>query len=200
MESIMFRIMNLNELHKLQEEIENISDSAERDARTALIDGITEKVTEYDVHIRNYEYKKAIKAVFGRGIAVQKIDREQITAKWDAAIDSLVPPARKQAEKYYTDQFRWHIFSFELLGCASGEEAKKAFDSADKSELYLFFDYADEAYKVDNAYLLTSSDIDAVWENSPLDYSDIYLFNPKEKWTYIKPHEEDCGPYFFAMK
>ena len=33
-------------------------------------------------------------------------------------------------------------------------------------------------------------------EESPLNRSDMYFFDPVNKWTYVKPHEEYCGPYF----
>lgn len=123
MESIIFRIMNLKELHQLEEEIEKMSDAQERDARTRLIEQIVEKITDYDVHVREYAYQ--------------------------------------QAAKHYTNQFRWHLFSFELLPAVQGDQARTAFDEIKKGELYLFFDYADETYRVKNAHLLTANVNDA---------------------------------------
>ena len=63
MESIIFRIMNLNELHKLEEDIEKMSDPQEREARTRLIEQIVERITDYDVHVREYAYHQAIQAI-----------------------------------------------------------------------------------------------------------------------------------------
>ena len=33
-----------------------------------------------------------------------------------------------------------------------------------------------------------------------IDYADMYLFDPAGKWTYIRPYEDDCGPYFFKAE
>jgi hypothetical protein len=27
----------------------------------------------------------------------------------------------------------------------------------------------------------------------------MYFFDPANRWTYVKPHEEYCGPYFFKI-
>ena len=88
------------------------------------------------------------------------------------------------------------MFSFELLSAVQGDQARTAFNEIEKGELYLFFDYADEAYRVKNAHLLTADDVEALRESSSLNRSDMYFYDPLNKWTYIKPHEEYCGPYF----
>lgn len=200
MESILFRIMNLQELHQLEDEIEQMDDVREREARTRLIDQIMERITDYDVHVREYAYKKAIQSLVERGIIFEPVDRTPVITKWDNQFDSLVSNDSKQAAPHYSDQFRWHLFSFELLPAIQGDDARVAFNNMSKLEMYLFFDYADEAYWIKNAYLLTADDVEALRENSPLNLSDMYFFDPTAQWTYIKPHEEYCGPYFFQVK
>lgn len=200
MESIIFRIMNLDELHKLEQENEAITDAAERSAREALLDEVLEKITDYDVHVRNYAFKQSIKAILERGVTIEKANREEITARWDKRVDALVSEEVKKFTQYYSDQFRWHIFSFELLGCVSGDDARKVFDCTYKNELYVFFDCADEAYLVRNCHLITAADIEEILKNAPLDYSDMYFFDSDGKWTYIRPHEDYCGPYFFRAE
>lgn len=200
MESIIFRIMNLKELHQLEEEIEKISDTQEREARTKLIEQIVEKITDYDVHVRKYAYQQVVQALIDRGIILEPVIREPIITEWDNHFDCLVSDEAKQAAKYYSNQFRWHLFSFELLPAIQGDQARAAFNESKKGELYLFFDYADETYRVKNAHLLTADDIEALRENSSLNLSDMYFYDPLNKWTYIKPHEEYCGPYFFKAE
>lgn len=200
MESIIFRIMNLKELHKLEEEIEKMSDAQEREARTRLIEQIVEKITDYDVHVREYAYQQAVQALIDRGIILESVAREPIITEWDNQFDSLVSAEAKQAAKHYTNQFRWHLFSFKLLPAVQGDQARTAFNEIDKRELYLFFDYADETYRVKNAHLLTADDIEALREYSSLNLSDMYFYDPLNKWTYIKPHEEYCGPYFYKVE
>lgn len=200
MESIIFRIMNLKELHQLEEEIEKMSDAQEREARTRLIEQILEKITDYDVHVREYAYQQAVQALIDRGIILESVAREPIITEWDKQFDCLVSAEAKQAAKHYTNQFRWHLFSFELLTAVQGDQARTAFNEIEKEELYLFFDYADEAYRIKNAHLLTADDVEALRENSSLNLSDMYFYDPLNKWTYIKPHEEYCGPYFFKAE
>ena len=200
MESILFRIMNLNELHQLEEEIEQLTDENERNVRTQLVEQILEKVTDYDVHVREYAYKQSIQALLNRGIVIEPVDRDAVVSEWDNQFDSLVSVGSKQSTPHYFDQFRWHLFSFELLPAIKEDDARNLFDEKTKQELYLFFDYSDQAFRIQNAHLLTAADIDALRENSPLNLSDMYFFDPAAQWTYIKPHEEYCGPYFYQVK
>lgn len=200
MESILFRIMNLKGLHSLEEEIEMMSDEKERDTRLELIEHIIEKITDYDVHVREYAYQQTVQAMNERGIVFEPVDREPIVTEWDSQFDSLVSAEVKQSTQHYTNQFRWHLFSFQLLPAVQGDEARIAFDKMNKQELFLFFDYADEAYKLKNAHLLTSEDVESLRENSSLNHSDMYFFDPLHRWIYVKPHEEYCGPYFFQAK
>lgn len=197
MQSIIFRIMNLKELHSLQDEIEQMSDVSEREARTKLIDKLLEDITEYDVHVREYAFKQTVNSILSRGIVLEKVDRRSVIEQWDSMFDALVNDEMKSNTKHYKDQFRWHLFSFGLLQGDRREEANARFDASDKSELYIFFDYADEAYLVKNAHMITSKDLEELEENCPLDYKDIYFFDPVNKWTYIVPHEVYLGPYFY---
>lgn len=57
-----------------------------------------------------------------------------------------------------------------------------------------------EAYRIKNAHLFKAEDFDKQNEFSPLDYSDLYFFDPMNNWTYIKPHEDYCGPYYFKVE
>ena len=199
MESIIFRIMNMKELHQLEEEIEQMEDAQERETRIQLIEGIIEKITDYDVHVREYAYKQSIKSLLDRGITAEPVERATVIDLLDQQIDSLVPIETKRAARHYSDQFRWHLFSFELLAAEQNDSARTAFNSAQKNELYMFFDYAEEAYRIQNAHLLTAEGVDVLRENSPLNYSDMYFFDPVSKWTYVRPHEAYCGPYYYKM-
>ena len=193
----MFRIMNLKELHQLEEEIDQMDDAKEKEARSQLIEQIMEKITDYDVHAREYAYQQSIQALIDRGIAYTPADRTIVVGNWDELFDRLVSLKAKQAAAHYTDQFRWHLFSFDLLPAVKEEDARVLFNQMVKQELFLFFDYSDLAFQIKNAHLLTASDIDTLRENSSLELSDMYFFDPINRWTYVKPHEEYCGPYFF---
>lgn len=199
MESITFRIINLKELHLLEDEIEQFSDPMEREARSDLIDRIIEAVTDYDVHVRGYQYRKTVESIVDRGVLLEPADRDTVVTEWDAQFDSLVTREQNNAARRYTDQFRWHLFSFDLLPAISGDSARAAFDAEEKRALFLFFDYSDDAYLVRNAHLLTAADVDTLRNYGPLELSDMYFFDPVTRWTYVKPHEEYCGPYYYKL-
>lgn len=199
MESIMFRIMNLKELHQLEEEIDQMDDAKEKEARSQLIEQIMEKITDYDVHVRGYAYQQTIQSLVNSGITYAPTDRASVVNAWDQLFDSMVSEKSKQSAPHYSDQFRWHLFSFGLLDAIKEDEARAVFDSMPKKELFLFFDYSDQAFLIKNAHMLTAADVEALRENSPLNLSDMYFFDPANRWTYIKPHEEYCGPYFFKI-
>ena len=106
MESIMFRIMNLKELHQLEEEIDQMDDAKEKEARSQLIEQIMEKITDYDVHVREYAYQQAIQSLVNRGITYAPTDRATVVNAWDQLFDSMVSEKAKHSAPHYSDQFR----------------------------------------------------------------------------------------------
>lgn len=200
MESIVFRILKFEELGKLEEEIDKLGDLAEREARSKLIEDIIDKIGEYDLHIRKYEYEKYMEKLLNRGIEFIPLERTEIVSMWDDTFNCLVEEQKKSKMKNYNNQFRWHLFSFELLHAKCKADAKAAFDSQNKNILYLFHDDSQEAYLIKNAHLLNAADIDVLNELCGLGQADIYLFDSEEKWTYIKTHEGELGPYYFCAK
>lgn len=194
----MYNIVNVSELHKLEEENEQLDDN-EREIRSNLIEEIMEKITEYDAHIWKYQYDNYLKELITRGIEFIPVNRDEVVSKWDKMFDSLVSDQTRKNTKHYSNQFRWHLFSFELLPVKKESSAQIAFDSQEKDTLYWFFEYAKEAYLIKNAHLLKASDFDILSEYSTLNNADMYVYDPSGKWTYIKTHEELCGPYFFLL-
>lgn len=167
MKSIFFRIIHITDLNRLEDEIERLADPQEKAARMKLLERITDAIADYDCHVRAYAYQQTIQKLVDRGLLFEPVARTPVTAAWDNEFDKRVPPAMKQSKKHYTNQFRWHLFSFELLPAIQGEEACRLFHSAEKDELYLFFDRAEECYQIKNANLLTAKDIEALRESAP---------------------------------
>ncbi len=193
-------ILDLNEWVRLDDEAAQMEDREEGKARAKLLQNIMDASGAYDVHIREYAWKQTARKIMDRGVVIESVEREPVVQKWDEQFGSLVSDETKHKTIQYSDQFRWHLFSFELLSALREDRARAAFDSAEKSQLYLFFDYAPGAYLIQNAELLTAADIDAVRENSPLDYADMYFFDPQSRWIYMVTHEGCIGPYFFKAE
>ncbi|WP_455581334.1 DUF4275 family protein [Dysosmobacter sp.] len=86
--------------------------------------------------------------------------------------------------------FLWHVFSYGLVPCLSGDAARQALDKLPAGTAYLFYE--------------------GLWQDLPCvqpvelplapDFfagrHDVYLVDQDFTWTYVYTHEETCGPYF----
>jgi len=197
LESIALKILNTEALCALDEEIEKIEDVHEKEVRQHLLEAIWDKIEDYDAHILDYEYKQHCRNLVERGLVFVPIEKDVVTANWDRLFASSVSEQAKEKTKHYNEQYKWHLFSFELLESFVAADARSVFDTRPKDTIYLFFQYAEEAYLVKNASLLKAEDLDF---HSGIEKADIYVFDPSAKWTYVKTHEEMCGPYFYYTK
>ena len=197
MESIALKIINVRAFADLEDANAQLSDEGERAARNLLIEAIWEKITAYAAHIQEYEYKQRWSRLEDRGIEFVPCEKDALSTQWDSLFSSLVPRAVKNSTLHYSDQHKWHVFSFNLLQAQQGAKARKAFDAQKKTALFLFFQYGKKAFHIQNADLLSAEDLDALHAYSSLDHADLYLFDPSSKWTYVLTHEASCGPYFY---
>ena len=102
---------------------------------------------------------------------------------------------KKVIEEHVKGQYIWHVFSFEHIkneNLLVGDNARRAFDEADKSEVICCDEYGREGVK-DSLPVgcNTAEEIDkgAV---------ELYVVAKDYSWTYIKTHDCDlCGPYFY---
>ncbi|ATA61530.1 hypothetical protein GS458_3103 [Geobacillus stearothermophilus] len=88
--------------------------------------------------------------------------------------------------------YLWHVFSYGMRGCFTGEEAEMAFDQEEKTCCYLFFQHGDDAFTVEDASGLKAADLAA--ENDKID---LYVVDSEFNWTFVMTHESGwLGPYF----
>lgn len=189
--------MNINALNQLEIEIEQIQDAQEKEIRKQLLEAIWDKINDYDAHILDYEYKRHIIELSERGLEFVPVEKSHIAAQWDELFTSMVTEQSRKHVKQYNNQFKWHVFSFNLLDALRSDDARDAFDTIEKDIVYLFFQYAEESFLVKNASLLKAKDLDF---DSEMSKADIYIFDPVEKWTYVQTHEKSCGPFFHCAK
>ena len=200
MERYEARILNLMEYYAVEEEFSKLEDEVERETRLKLLEKVMTAAMDLDVYINEFMYTEKKKELLGRGVVFELTDREPVVKAWDEMFDALVSEEMKANAKHYSDQFRWHLFSFELLDAVKGEEAGTRFEAEEKDELYLFHDYSDTCYRIKGASGLTVNDILSLQEYGKFDCADMYFFDPKRKWCYIVTHETDwCGPYFMKL-
>ena len=92
-------------------------------------------------------------------------------------------------KRVYNSGFIWHIFSFNKIDkYLSGDDARKAFDKADKNGAK-YFELWDDAESVKNLKI----EMDAMYIDG---FDEFYVVGADWSWTYIKTHESECGPYF----
>ena len=105
---------------------------------------------------------------------------------------------KKDMEKYVTDQYIWHVFSFDLCDKASflaGDDARAAYDAAAKDSCIFceMFGGNGVSDKMREEYSTAKKIDDHVTE--------LYVISPDYSWTCIKTHENGlCGPYFMKIK
>ena len=86
--------------------------------------------------------------------------------------------------------YLWHIFSYNLVPCLEGDEARKALAELPDTECYRFY----KEYPPQDQPRIKAIEMSEV--SSLPDDLDWYLVDKDFTWTYVHTHEEDCGPYF----
>lgn len=120
--------------------------------------------------------------------------KNEFFSKWLEVFAADIP--NKAIEKYVkaTGNYIWHIFSWELSDKSrylTGEAAKKAYDKIDKSDA-IFIDWFEDEETHDITWeLKTANTLDS--------FIEVYVVDKNFKWTYIKTHENMCGPYFMKQ-
>lgn len=122
------------------------------------------------------------------------ITKEEFIHQWLQHFAKEIP--KDKLQKYVTNQYIWHIFSWKLIGAdcyLSGDAARLAYDNVDKSNCIFCETFGGRGKGVTevllNAYS-SSKSIDS-------QVTELYVVAKDYSWTYIKTHEGDfCGPYF----
>jgi len=172
--------------------LEKLDDENEKRKRHDLLDEIIDGVNEYRSHI--YEYKKKqVKLDMESREAIyteSKMTKEQLMKSWEQTFASDIREEVKK--KVFFDQFLWHTFSYGVLDAKQKSKARQAFNRKKKSSVFVFYQHQEEAYFIEHAEKLKSSDFNLE--------DDIYILDSNMKWTYVHTHESQCGPYFYSEK
>lgn len=137
------------------------------------------------------------------------MNKDEFIKKWINTFASRL--TFEQYEKYVDNAYIWHVFSFGLIDkndYLEDDEARRAFDAADKTDAMYFLLFEDEpctkklpekfntADKIENSELTY---VDCVCAGTPI-YMEFYVVSKDFSWTYIVTHEDLCGPYFMNIK
>ena len=172
-----------------------LSDETEKETRLALLRQFREAELNWTIHMRKYEYKTFCEDIKRRGIRFTPVNNSATKAKWTNLFAASI--SKEDRKKVYFDQYKWHLFSYELLDALTEDDARAAFNAQPKDQdtVYLFWQNARKAFLVENAHLLKAEELD----HDYIPFQDFYLFSPDGKWTYIRTHESMCGPYFYKL-
>ena len=174
-------------------EIEALTDHEEAAIREKMLEAISKSVLDYNSHINEYNYLKHRKMIESRGLIFKPIAKSTVTRKWDHFFASHI--SAEQKRKIFYSSFKWHMFSYEMSDALKGNIANDAFDSCHKAAAYLFIQCTNDAWRIENANLITAADLNVDYS---FEQADVYIFDTKGKWAYVRTHECECGPYFFV--
>lgn len=126
------------------------------------------------------------------------MNSKEFLDKW---IRSFAPNITKsQYDRRIRNQYIWHAFSWEIIPKGTyleGDEARSAYDSADKRGALSFQLWFDESPIPLTEEFFSSEKI----ETPDGDYAEFYVVGKDFMWTYIVTHETDMGlgPYFMSL-
>ena len=96
-------------------------------------------------------------------------------------------------KKYVTSNgdHLWHLFTWGSVSCLTGDTARDAFDKLKCAEVFRFFGgYFNSIDSLTTAKKPSAKELDSSSE------IDIYVVANDFSWTYVRTHEDSCGPYF----
>ncbi len=109
---------------------------------------------------------------------------------WVATFCEGLSKSRKKKYIVGRGNCLWHLFSYELIDKDAflvGDKAREAFDKEKKKGAIYFLPFSSDVF-----------DLDPTVQSINLDeFVECYVISYDRKWTYVKTHETDFGPYFY---
>ena len=100
--------------------------------------------------------------------------------------------------------YLWHIFSWKLVPCLEGDEARKALAELPDTGCYRFYkEYPPQDQpRIKELSMAEALELAGRSEDSyeRFNGADWYLVDRDFTWTYVHTHEEACGPYFCKIE
>ncbi len=124
-------------------------------------------------------------------------DVQVVADRWLDTFGADVPEAELGRHVLSEGNYLWHLFSWELAPCLTGEAARQAL--AEKTDCWLFYyEYPPEGKpRVRHIGAPTAETLPP--ESDSMSGADWYLVDKDFTWTYVHTHEEGLGPYFRAL-
>lgn len=97
--------------------------------------------------------------------------------------------SKEEQKEIWMDDFLWHLCSWEKAKCLEKDEAITAFLRQSKLKYTIFYQFIDEAYLFENANTLSINELPYIEEH--MYYSDMYVMDWNDQWTFVMTHETD---------
>ena len=122
-------------------------------------------------------------------------DIRRVRERWLDAFAEGVSEADLGRHVLADGNYLWHLFSWKLVPCLEGEDAKKALAEVPEEEFYLFYN---EHPPQGASRVRPISKAEALSMGPPESHAgaDWYLVDRDFTWTCAHTHEVQCGPYF----
>lgn len=130
------------------------------------------------------------------------MQNKEFNKKWISAFCNVLTEEQiKKAGIGQENGFLWHAFSYGFIACLKGEEARRAYDKADKNCATQAFYEIKDNMKMPSEYVIGKEEplTENYLTSEQIDKSEkveIYIIGKDYNWCYIRTHEEFCGPYF----
>lgn len=131
-----------------------------------------------------------------KGLYAERMDGAACRAWQLQWLERVVPPELRQRALDCRcipgdgcGSYLWHAFSFGLLECLEGNEARRAFDGLARGGAVLLAAWEDAGYRLADAAALSARDLEAL--------DDVAVVDEDFGWVYAKTHEAELGPYFW---
>ena len=147
------------------------------------------------------------------GFEIVSNRENELDGRWESAFTQDI--SKSQKRKMSFKQSMWNVFNWGKIECLKEQRAVDAFDQQKKGGCYLIYAMGEEAIYIPKADRIKAKDIihagspgkgndnadnEQPTSASSVDYLiDLYVVDEEFNWTYVLPHEEDCGPYFHKL-
>ena len=124
---------------------------------------------------------------------------KEFNEKWITAFcKCLTEEQRNKVGVDCEDGFLWHAFSYGYVPCFKGNDAKLAYDNANKSgamQAFYELNMGNMQYSIGDVVPISKEYLTAVQIDNSEDV-EVYIIGKDYKWCYVRTHEDAFGPYF----
>lgn len=164
---------------QLREEpcIDNYLDISDEEFRVLSLEELKEEEHQLEL-LKEYLYDLGVRQL------PTDLTLDEIKEKWKAAFCGNM--SKKEMKKIHIDRYLWHLFSYEkVTDILLKDEAKRQFECADKSDIYIFNQHDGPVCRISVPSTLKCYMLRLLY------FEDYYFVDADFTWTFVLPHDYD---------